>query len=420
LFSDGGIGLDKKVAAAGRSKPGTATPEGTIMKIRFRLQELLEKHQGTERGIIKRISEATNLERHQVAAVYHNKAKYVSLDTLAAICQYLIEQHHIPRADLPGRLFQIEPEHFSMLVANRKFVELCVGMWTDKRKSKRAGAAKAKEDSAGLEGSGRRRRQRWVMASDTNLQGILLHELFGLGNENHPEFLEQQLVSALGGEVGLEEIKRQVASVYDAFQSRVEGPGLICLGSVKSNGVSEAVIAHAFHAEAFVSQDDVRAVKDRSVPFFLRYRNDDVKPPSCHGGLRLAQSKESVEPGIYYETPRGWKCCPSSVKEDVALVFYVYHSPKGRLEMVMGGFSGRATHCLAAGLPKIMGKLWPPSYNEGDRKVGAFIVRFKFTEPTAEENRPADKEWTYHPSATEVIALDKNVLARKLERRTSG
>ena len=57
------------------------------MKISFRLQELLREHHDLERGVIKRIAEATSLERHQVAAVLSNKARYVSLDTLAGVCQ---------------------------------------------------------------------------------------------------------------------------------------------------------------------------------------------------------------------------------------------------------------------------------------------------------------------------------------------
>lgn len=389
------------------------------MKISFRLKELLEQYHGLERGVIKRISKATGLERHQVAAVFNNKAKYVSMETLAALCQYLIEQHHIARADLPGKLFQIEPERFSMLVADRKFVELCVGMWTEKRKSHSGETPGDEEDDSDSGRTGRRPHQRWVMASDTNLQGILLHELFGLGNENHPEFLEQRLVSAFAGEVGLEEIKEQADSVYGAFRNRVEDRGLICLGSVKSNGVSEAVIAEAFHAVPFVSQDGVRRLADRSCPFFLRYRDDDVQPPSCHGGLQLARSKESVQPGVYFETSNGWTCCPSSMNEDVALVFYVYHALLGRLEMVMGGFSGRATHCLASGLSGIMGKLWPPSYETNELKVGAFIVRFKFKEASAQAKRAADTAWIYHASSTEVIPLEKKVLERKLKQKAS-
>src|SRR3990172_1750144 len=109
-------------------------PGGQAMKISFRLQELLDEHHDLSRGTIKRIAKATSLERHQVAAVLGNRAKYVSMETLAALCQYLIEHHGMDRADLPGKLFRIEPDGFSPLVANPKLVELCIGMGAEKKK----------------------------------------------------------------------------------------------------------------------------------------------------------------------------------------------------------------------------------------------------------------------------------------------
>ena len=381
------------------------------MKISFRLKELLEEHHDLERGTIKRISQATTLERHQVAAVLGNKAKYFSMETLAAVCRYLIEHHGVKRADLPGILFRVEAEQFSALVADRKFVELCIGTWTEKRRPDEARRRPAKKSPP--PGS-RFPPRRWVMASDAYLQGNLLHELFALGNENRPEFVEQRLVSAYTKEVPLGKLKQEARRVYRRFRDRVKDRGLICLGSVKSNVVIEAVIAEAFGAEPFVSQDGVKRLKDRSCPFFLRYRDDDAQPPSCHGGLKLGPSKRSMRPGVYYETPGGWKLCPSNQREDVALVFYVYHVPLGRLEMVMGGFSGRATHCLASALEGIVGKLWPPSYQSDEQQVGAFLIRFEFADSDARADGQPDDEWMYYPSTTEVIPLDEKVLRRKL------
>jgi hypothetical protein len=385
------------------------------MKISFRLKELLEEHHDLERGTIKRISQATTLDRHQVAAVLGNKAKYVSMEALAGVCQYLIEHHGIKRSELPGKLFRIEPERFSALVADRKFVELCIGTWTSQ---KRPAAARPRLPKRAAPAGGRFPPRRWVMASDAYLQGNLLHELFALGNEHHPEFVDQRLVSAYTEEVPLGKLKREAERVYRGFRNRVRDRGLICLGSVKSNVVIEAVIAEAFGAEPFVSQDGLKRLKDRSCPFFFRYREDDAQPPSCHGGLKLSHSKKSTRPGIYYETAGAWRLCPSNEREDVALVFYVYHVPLGRLEMVMGGFSGRATHCLASSLGGIAGKLWPPSYSGGGQQVGAFLVRFEFADSDAPPHDQRDDGWMYYPSAIEVIPLDEKVLRRKLETKS--
>ncbi len=370
-----------------------------------------------ERGIIKRISEATSLERHQVAAVLSNRAKYVSMDTLAALCEYLIQHHQFSRAELPGTLFRIEPEEFSALVGNRKLVQVCIGMWTDKRKSTKAG--KSRPLGAGPQQGDAAPRRRWVMASDSYLLGILLRELFALGSETHPERVEQCLVSAFTGEVGLAEVKHEAESVFRAFQQSTEDRALVCLGSVKSNVAIEPVVAESFHAEPFLSQDGVRRPKDRSCPFFLRYRDDDAQTPSCHGGVRLARSKETAQPGIYFETPGGWTCCPSNDEEDAALVFYAYHVPQAELEVVLGGFSGRATHCLAASLRSIAGKLWPPTYDDGELQLGVFIVRFGFEPSSGQPGETFGTERTYRPSSTEVIPLEEKVLKQKVARKAA-
>jgi len=388
------------------------------MKISFRLQELLREHHDLERGVIKRIAEMGCLKRHQVAALLGNKTKYISLDTLAGVCQYLIERHGVDRAELPGKLFRIEPNRFSALVAHRKRVELCTGTRTERRKpSKGQGEAAEAPDAPQ---AGRFPRQRWVMASDSYLQGILLHEMFALEHEHHPESVEQRLVSAYTGHVGLERIEREATSVFREFRDRIDDGALICLGSVKSNVVIEAAIAEAFHTRPFVSQDGVKRLKERSCPFFFRYRDDDPQPPSCHAGLQLARSKESKRPGIYYETANGWRFCPSSSREDAALVFYVYHVTQGRLEMVMGGFSGRATHCLGSSLRSIAGRLWPPTYETSQRQVGAFIVRFEFSDADAPSEENRDPESMYRASKTRVLPLEPRVLRQKLERRPAG
>jgi len=85
--------------------------------------------------------------------------------------------------------------------------------------------------------------------------------------------------------------------------------------------------------------------------------------------------------------------------------------------MVIGGFSGRATHCLASGLRGITGQLWPPSYDTGELQVGAFIVRFEFAGSGSEPADGFDPEWMFRPSATEVIPLEEKVLSQKVQKK---
>ena len=66
-------------------------------------------------------------------------------------------------------------------------------------------------------------------------------------------------------------------------------------------------------------------------------------------GSDYLRGQNSTRPGIYYETAGGaWECCPWDEKtHDAAFVFYIHRESQGRMEMALGGFSGRATRLLA-------------------------------------------------------------------------
>ena len=61
-------------------------------------------------------------------------------------------------------------------------------------------------------------------------------------------------------------------------------------------------------------------------------------------------------------------------------VFYIHRESQGRLEMVLGGFSGRATRLLAKTLATGAEGFWPPIYSHHGIQVGAFIVKYTFSE----------------------------------------
>jgi hypothetical protein len=375
------------------------------MRYSFRLAELLGHVPDPRRrpGTIKSIVEYTGLDRHQVAALLKNEVKYIPLQALSRLCDYLIEYGHVSADQLPGALFAVEPEHFWELLARRRQLEMCLGI--------RAG------DEDWPEGA-------WVVASDSVLLGELLNGVSTLGgtaqhlgNEPagavppHPERLQQSLVWS-PGQVAGEEVISRARDVYEQFCGPGSDKALICLGSMKSNPVAELILAESFGAEAF-SPEDVQANADRKCPIFLRYRATDPHPPSCAGGLTLSQSDDRSAPGIYFEKSDGqWEYCEwDQPTNDSALVFYIHRESRGRLEMVLGGFSGRATRLLSRTLASRAEEFWPPIYAKHGIQVGAFIVKYQF----GKDDQLPDLLKTDLVAETKITPLHHDVIARRLD-----
>ncbi len=188
---------------------------------------------------------------------------------------------------------------------------------------------------------------------------------------------------------------------------------MVGIGSTKSNPVVEIVLSRAFNCDPFVSEDEVENSSLRSVPFFLRYRDKDPHPASCVAGIKLSKNDANMKQGIYYEDAEGkWiRCGSDSPKEEVAFVFYVHRESQGRLEMVLGGFSGRATRLLARALATRAEDFWPPLYEMQGIQVGAFVI--KFTLPSSKKE--TDILRTDLVATTEVTQIPQEALARRLD-----
>ena len=343
------------------------------MQYSFRLAELL-RHAPDPRkrpGTIKSIVEHTGLDRHQVAALLKNEVKYIPLKALSRLCDYLIEHGHATADQLPGALFSVEPENFWEMLARRKRLDMCVGVRRD--------------DSAEFSDVS------FVVASDSVLLGELLNGVTTLGgtaklqkSDNlsrpeipQPDHLKQTLVWS-PFQADESEVKKRAELAYKDFSDSKGDKALVGIGSTKSNPVVEIILSRAFNCDPFVSQDTVATPADRAIPFFLRYRDHDPHPSSCVGGLSLSKSSKKMDAGIYFETEDGtWQHCSSDdPKQEVAFVFYVHRESQGRLEMVLGGFSGRATRLLARALGTRAQDFWPPQFERHGIQIGAFIVQF--------------------------------------------
>ena len=381
------------------------------MRYSFRLAELLGHMPDPRKrpGTIKAIVEHTGLDRHQVAALLKNEVKYIPLNALSRLCDYLIEQGHVSADQLPGALFAVEPENFWELLARRKRLELCLGV-------------RRPEGLDSLDGA-------WVVASDSVLLGELLNGVSTLGGAAkhyagapsngapqaapHPEHLRQTLVLSPGQD-SVEQINAQAREAYDDFSNSAGDRALLCLGSTKSNPVVELVLAEAFGCAPFQSQDTVASPDLRACPVFLRYRDDDPHPPSCSAGLKLAANSGHLKPGIYYETDNGeWDVCPwDPNSKDAALVFYVHRESQGRLEMTLAGFSGRATRLLAKFLASRAEELWPPVFSAHGLQIGAYVIQFTFN---AQDVKGKDGVRADLAATSRVIPLSKRVVERRME-----
>lgn len=386
------------------------------MRYAFRLAELLGHTPDRRKrpGTIKAIVEHTGLDRHQVASLLKNEAKYIPLDALSRLCDYLIDQGHATAEELPGALFAINAENFWELLARRSDIEIVVGV--------RQGEGAASPENA------------MVVASDSVLVGELLNGISTLGGiAKHmgesasddtgevsgrpeaapmPDRIQQSLVWS-PGQVSLEDARARASEVFEGFGDATGDRGMICIGSVKSNPTVELLFSEAFGCTPFVTEDDVDDVSARSCPFFLRYRDNDPKPDGASAGMRLSKNEDAPNPGFYYEKDDGtWEFAGDNGK-DTALVFYLFREALGRLDMVLSGFSGRATRLLAKTLALRGEEFWPPVYEENGIQVGAYLVKYDDA-----EGKPNRDDLLHNTGGgAKIMPLPREAIARRMARR---
>lgn len=399
------------------------------MKVRFRLAEVLNEFRETGRGVIKKISDATGLERHQVSALLKNDVQYLSLNSLGAICDYLINTHHMNSYELPGRLFALEPEDFWAFLSEKQSLVMSFGVRQELHENNVL----------------------WVPAADSFLQGTLLHELYGTEPPATPEsgnpmalppadqgprfdqymvrsFSSHSYPSPAARDREFQHMKREATNAYDKFHDIAGNKVLICLGSVKSNGLCELVIARAFSADPWVSQDESTPADNRTCPFFFRFREGDVNIPSCHGGKQFALNLPGTNlptdaPGVYFESEPGhWHVAPLSEDREPALIFYTYNPPLGVVEVVLGGFSTEGTFLLAQHIRKIVRTIWPPAYITPTQETAAFVVDFHLSPqaPADQSTAPAGELQSAirDVKKLEIHRLPKEVLESRMSQAT--
>jgi len=405
------------------------------MKISLRLAEQLgaaaERH-----GVLTEIEHICGVERHTVASWLNNTARYVNLDALGRVADYLVKRHGVDRGQLPGALLGRDPEYFWDALASCKKLQFCLGTRTTPQWT----------------GSD------YVMSCDALLQGRMLTEISNrvcrmdgateaespahraiaesTGNGHrvvHSFFPEFHLVRGPNRRLTAENAdddddwhksKKDAIKLYDRFRAQPSS-ALIALASIKVNPIVEIMLAKTFSAEPFVTEDGVAKPKDRKCPILFRYREKkderweaDPQPPSCCGGVQLAAKTPAPRSGIYYQTRTGrWEAaCWELASDDVAFFFYAYRPSKAQVEVACGGFSARATRKLTQNLEDVTAQMGKPQFESESLHVGLYLIAFTFD--------PSDTNYTPDRDDREcqfqVIPLDDKALGDRLKQKRAA
>lgn len=379
------------------------------MRYAFRLAELLGHTPDRRKrpGTIKSIVEHTGLDRHQVASLLKNEAKYIPLDALSKLCGYLIDHGYATADQLPGALFSVNAENFWELLARRGDIEIVIGVRQNEPDNPESSTVVASDSVLFGE----------LLSGVSTVGGAAKHQTSDEGEEKPdavpmPDRLQQTLVWS-PGKISLEDARERANEVFEGFTTAQGDRGIVCIGSVKSNPVVELLFADAFGCTPFVTEDDVDDVSARSCPFFLRYRDKDPKPHAASAGTQLSKNEAAPEPGFYYEKDDGTWEYAGGDGQDTALVFYLFREALGRLDMVLSGFSGRATRLLAKTIAIRGEEFWPPVYEEGGLQIGAFLVRYDNADA-----KPSRDDLLYNPGgAAEILPLSREAIAKRMARR---
>ena len=195
------------------------------MRYAFRLAELLGHTPDRRKrpGTIKSIVEHTGLDRHQVASLLKNEAKYIPLDALSRLCDYLIDHGYATADQLPGALFAVNAENFWELLARRGDIDIVIGVRQNEGASSPENAMVVASDSV-LFGE--------LLNGVSTLGGVAKHQGSVEGDDGKvvqapmPDKLQQTLVWS-PGQVSLEDARSRATEVFHSFTDAQGDRGLV-------------------------------------------------------------------------------------------------------------------------------------------------------------------------------------------------
>lgn len=141
-------------------------------------------------------------------------------------------------------------------------------------------------------------------------------------------------------EDGFKKDKNRAGRIFRTMRKQKQSDrAIIMIGSPRVNYLVEYLVADLFNCEPFVSPN-----KEFKVPFYTTYRDFDRPVPSCFGGQANPPGKSDLSGhGTFYlDENFEWQFLQwQKKKSDAGIVIIIREA--GTVEMVVFGFSGRAT-----------------------------------------------------------------------------
>lgn len=376
------------------------------MQISIQVSKILQEQRIDRRGIVEELAKVLGLHRHSVSKILNDTATSISMETLCKLCEWLHKKTKVAPEELLRQIFAVRAPELWKAVNNTKRITLYLGEY---RQINRAGG----EETVGL----------WVSRRDSAATNAITEQLYTLHDQNTAPRLQSVLctkyvpfrfdaTSRTGRREYFEEDTKRAIAMFKEMRNGSANSASILIGSQEVNGLVEVVVADLFGCTPFVSTKG-----DSRVPFHLVFRSRHYDIASCFGSYKPPQKfVGEAKPGIYYLNEHSkWVALPW-VRDcrDAGVVIIRNNRSTKSLEMVLFGFSGRATAAMASVLIPSSHYIWPPYCEQKTEDIGVYICNFNLDPGLAAAAGTVDEP--AQNTALEVIPLDKTILSERLKR----
>lgn len=325
------------------------------------------------------LAEYLGVHRQTVAKLLSGEARSLNLDVLSKLCYWLINKG-VSRSDLPAELLGVVPAGLWQTVAKMR-ISLYMGQYCEVDKDKDAPV------------------RLWLSRRDADVANAITKEVYEAREEVHdqnrkPEYSSLNFDYArFRYRINSQGVRQRYLSedgpaarrMFKKIRSQERDVASIFLGSAEVNYLVELYMADLFNLQPFEPSEG-----GRCAPVYMLFRHPHSAMRSCFGGLDVPSGyKGEPIPGLYFLGKNGqWSVCGYDPKKtDAALTVIVSNAAANTLDIVMFGFTGRATTAMATDVIKNTHQLWPPYYETTGKRIGIYISRIlvdEETDPNAE------------------------------------